>query len=73
MEYYQEPQDANDLDRSDARERKNARDGCVLYTVLPISYFIGSYRLLSFKNFPLEIGSGLAMDFFIYVLPMIFV
>ena len=41
--------------------------------MLPINYLIGSYRLLSFKNFPLEIGCGLAIDFFLYVLPMLFI
>ena len=47
--------------------------GCLLYSVLPINYLIGSYRLLSFKNFPIEIGCGLAMDFFFYVLPVLFI
>ena len=44
----------------------------MLYTVLPLAYFTGGYRLLNFKNFPGEIGCGLALDFFINVLPLLF-
>lgn len=69
-----EPQDAharNQVEESEQQQFK--RNGCLLYTVLPLGYVIGSYRLFSFKNFPLEIGAGLAIDFFCYSLPMIFV
>jgi len=36
-------------------------------------FFTGSHRLLNFKNFKREIGSGLLIDFFLYVLPAIMV
>lgn len=39
---------------------------------MPIAYFTGGYRLLNFKNFPGEIGCGLALDFFLNVLPLLF-
>lgn len=47
--------------------------GYLLYTALPFHYMTGSYRLLNFKNFPREIGTGIALDFVFYALPMLFV
>ena len=41
--------------------------------VTPATYFTGSYRLLNFKNFPSEIGVGLACDFFLNALPLLFI
>ena len=40
---------------------------------IPTTFFIGSYRLLNFRNFAKEVGVGLAMDLFLYILPMIMV
>ena len=40
---------------------------------MPFSYLTGYFRLLNFKNFPKEIGIGLFMDFFLYVLPLLFI
>ena len=47
--------------------------GILLYTVIPTTYFTGSYRLLNFKNFPSEIGIGLVFDFFLNALPLLFI
>ena len=38
-----------------------------------MTYFTGSYRLLNFKNFPREIGCGLAFDFFLNAFPLLFI
>ena len=40
---------------------------------MPFSYFTGSHRLLNFKNFTSEVGTGLAIDLFGYALPLLFV
>jgi len=45
--------------------------GFVMYTFLPLMYFTGSYRTLDLKNFKGEVGLGLCLDFFFYVLPVI--
>ena len=54
------------------KQTDHTKAGCMLYTVLPVAYFTGGYRLLNFKNFPGEIGCGLALDFFVNVLPVLF-
>lgn len=41
--------------------------------MLPFSYFTGSYRLLDFKNFPAEIGTGILIDFFCNAVPILFI
>ena len=47
--------------------------GYLLYFVISGAYFTGSFRLLNFKNFPSEIGCGLAFDFFLNALPLLFI
>ena len=37
--------------------------GVLLYSVIPLGYITGTYRLLNFKNFYKKIGSGLLFDF----------
>ena len=54
------------------KQTDHTKAGCILYTALPVAYFTGGYRLLDFKNFPGEIGCGLALDFFLNVLPLLF-
>ena len=44
----------------------------MLYTMLPMTYLTGSYRLIDFKNFPFEIGAGLVLEFFGFALPTLF-
>jgi len=53
--------------------REHFKLGIWLYSVLPVTYFTGSYRLLNFKNFPGEIGCGLIFDFFLNALPLLFI
>lgn len=55
------------------KQSEHTRQGCLLYSTLPLMYFTGSYRLLNFKNFPSEIGTGLVLDFFCYTLPLLFI
>lgn len=40
---------------------------------VPLTFFTGSYRLLNFREFAKEVGLGLAIDLFLYTLPMIMV
>ena len=54
-------------------QSEHTRLGYMLYTVLPMTYFTGSYRLLNFKNFPTVIGSGIIYDFFLNALPLLFI
>ena len=54
-------------------QAEHTRKGYMLYTVLPMTYFTGSYRMLNFKNFPTVIGSGLLYDFFLNALPLLFI
>jgi len=65
--------EVGDEETYDARQRQHSRDGCLLYSVLPFSYFTGSYRLLNFKNFTSEVVTGLVLDFFFNALPLLFV
>lgn len=58
---------------SKAVSKQHYKLGVWLYSALPITYFTGSYRLLNFKNFPGEIGCGLAIDFFLNALPLLFI
>lgn len=46
--------------------------GVLMYTFMPLMFFTGSYRLLDLKNFKCEVGLGLVLDFFFYILPLIF-
>ena len=55
------------------KQQEHSRLGLLLYTVIPLTYFTGSYRLLNFKNFPSEIGCGLVIDFFFNALPLLFI
>ena len=48
------------------------RKGSVMYTFLPLMFFTGSHRLLSVKNFRLEVIVGLIVDLFSYVIPLFF-
>ena len=41
------------------------KSGMVLYSTIPFTYLIGTYRLLNFKNFAKQIRIGLAIDFFL--------
>jgi len=41
-----------------------------MYTFLPLMFFTGSYRTLNLKNFKAEVAIGLALDFFLYILPL---
>mmetsp|Transcript_4597 Transcript_4597/g.6073 ORF Transcript_4597/g.6073 Transcript_4597/m.6073 type:complete len:107 (+) Transcript_4597:558-878(+) len=63
----------DDEDRQRQLQVKHTCRGYLLYTFLPFSYLTGSYRLLNFKNFTSEIGSGLALDFFVNALPLLFI
>ena len=65
-------EDRDDAESVYKKQTDHTQAGCILYTVLPISYFTGGYRLLNFKNFPGEIGCGLALDFFLNVMPLLF-
>ena len=65
-------EDRDDAESVYKKQTDHTKAGCMLYTVLPLAYFTGGYRLLNFKNFPGEIGCGLALDFFINVLPLLF-
>lgn len=67
---YQKNDDADSLV---VKQDEHTKNGVILYSALPIAYFTGSYRLIDFKNFPREIGSGLAIDFFINALPLLFI
>jgi len=51
----------------------HTRYGFLLYTALPFSFLLGTYRLLNFKNFHREIGTGLAIDFFLNCLAMLII
>ena len=48
-------------------------NGCLLYSVLPLTFFFGSFRLLNFRNFASEIAVGLALDLFTNILPLILI
>ena len=54
-------------------QKIHTKRGCVLYTAVPLTFFTGSYRLLNFRNFAKEVGMGLAIDFLLYILPMILI
>ena len=54
-------------------QKAHAKRGCLLYIAVPITFFTGSYRLLNFRNFAKEVGIGLSIDLFLYILPMIMV
>ena len=41
------------------------KSGMVLYSTLPFTYLIGTYRLLNFKNFAKQVRIGIAIDFFL--------
>jgi len=41
--------------------------------MMPLAYFTGSHRLLNFKNFSFEVGTGLVLDFFCFALPTLFI
>ena len=41
------------------------KSGIFLYTALPFTYLLGTYRLLNFKNFAKQVRIGLAIDFFL--------
>lgn len=60
------------LESVNKKQKEHTHNGFQLYSVLPFAYFTGSYRILNFKNFPSEIGSGLALEFFMNVLPLMF-
>lgn len=62
-----------DEGRREQLQRKHTCHGYLLYTFMPLSFLTGSYRLLNFKNFTSEIGTGLALDFFGNTLPLLFV
>lgn len=67
-------EERDDNDKSvEERQKEHTNLGYLLYTALPFHYLTGSYRLLDFKNFPSEIGTGLVLDFVFYALPMLFV
>ena len=65
--------DRNDQARVKHQQSEHTKLGYILYTVLPMTYFTGSYRLMNFKNFPTVIGSGLIYDFFLNALPLLFI
>lgn len=54
-------------------QMRHERMGCLLYMAVPLTYFTGSYRMLDFRNFAKEVGIGLGIDLFLYILPMILV
>ena len=64
-----------DMDDGNAmqRQKEHTKNGCLLYSTMSFAYFTGSYRLFNFKNFPAEVGVGLFIDFFLYVLPLLFI
>lgn len=63
----------DDADSLIVKQDDHTKNGVILYSALPLAYFTGSYRLIDFKNFPGEIGTGLAIDFFINALPLLFI
>ena len=63
----------DDADRLITKQEEHTKNGVLLYSAIPLAYFTGSYRLLDFKNFPGEIGCGLALDFFCNALPLLFI
>ena len=62
-----------DPDTMYSKQQEHTKNGQILYVFLPLSYFTGYYRLLDFKNFPSEIGTGLALDFALNALPLLFI
>ena len=62
-----------DSEEYQQQQKIHRQRGCVLYTAVPLTFFTGSYRLLNFRNFAKEVGTGLAIDFLLYILPMIMI
>ena len=62
-----------DSPEGQAEQKVHSQRGCALYTAIPLTFFTGSYRLLNFRNFAKEVGIGLAIDFLLYILPMMMI
>ena len=63
--------EGEDLKTAIRFQDSHTKSGVYLYSILPFAYFTGSYRLLNFRHFSGEIGSGLAFDLFLNALPLL--